>query len=116
MLWKERGIGDKYIAHLYLSSESVVLSMYVDHVYTLYVANNAGDKLYIRRKRVKARNFDYHLPLGSVPGLVRNNIRDFDRTVTGHFKADPARVDSIRKELKLDGKTVMVSHGKVLNH
>ena len=33
--------------------------------------------------------FDYHLPLGSVPGLIRNDMRDFDRTVTGYLKADP---------------------------
>ena len=27
---------------------------------------------------------DYHLPLGSVPGLIRNDISDFDRTVKGY--------------------------------
>ena len=50
---------------------------------------------------------DYHLPLGSVPGLIRNDISDFDRTVTGYLKADPKRVASIRDELKLDSKTVI---------
>ena len=47
------------------------------------------------------------MPLGSVPGLIRNDISDFDRTVTGYFKADPKRVEAIRKELKLDGKRVI---------
>ena len=51
--------------------------------------------------------FDYHLPLGSLPGLIRNDISDFDRTVTGYLKADPSRVESIRKELQLDGKIVI---------
>ena len=50
---------------------------------------------------------DYHLPLGSVPGLIRNDISDFDRTVTGYLKADPQRVDLIRKELQLDGKSAI---------
>ena len=50
---------------------------------------------------------DYNLPLGSLPGLIRNDISDFDRTVTGYLKADPQRVDAIRDELKLDGKTVI---------
>ena len=50
---------------------------------------------------------DYHLPLGSVPGLIRNDIRDFDKTVTGYLKADPERVKLIRNELKLNGKTVI---------
>ena len=42
-----------------------------------------------------------------MPGLVRNNIRDFDRTVTGYFKADPQRVEAIRNELGLGNKTVI---------
>ena len=50
---------------------------------------------------------DYHLPLGSVPGLIRNDISDFDRTVKGYLKADPQRVEAIRNELQLDGKKVI---------
>ena len=50
---------------------------------------------------------DYHLPLGSVPGVIRNDISDFERTVKGYLKADPRRVESIRNELQLDGKTVI---------
>ena len=45
--------------------------------------------------------------LGSVPGLIRNDISDFDRTVKGYLKADPERVEAIRNELNLDGKTVI---------
>ena len=58
---------------------------------------------------------DYNLPLGSVPGLIRNDMRDFDRTVTGYLKADPERVESIRKELQLDGKTVIGISWKSFN-
>ena len=58
---------------------------------------------------------DYHLPLGSVPGVVRNDISDFDRTVKGYLKADPQRVKSIREELKLDGKTVVGISWKSIN-
>ena len=58
-------------------------------------------------KGLKSEKYDYHLPLGSVPGLTRNDISDFDRTVTGYLKADPQRVEAIRKELQLDGKRVI---------
>ena len=50
---------------------------------------------------------DYHLPIQSLGGLVRNDISDFDRTVKGYLKADPKRVEAIRQELQLDGKTVI---------
>ena len=59
------------------------------------------------KKVLKSVECDYHLPLGSVPGLIRNDISDFDRTVKGYLKADPQRVESIRNELGLDGKTVI---------
>ena len=58
---------------------------------------------------------DYHLPLGSVPGLIRNDISDFDRTVKGYLKADPKRVEAIRNELQLDGKTVIGISWKSFN-
>ena len=58
---------------------------------------------------------DYNLPLGSVPGLIRNDISDFNRTVNGYLKADQQRVDAIRKELKLKGKTVIGISWRSLN-
>ena len=39
--------------------------------------------------------------------MIRNDISDFDRTVKGYLKADPKRVEAIRHELQLDGKTVI---------
>ena len=42
-----------------------------------------------------------------MPGVIRNDISDFDRTVRGYLKADPQRVEAIRNELNLDGKTVI---------
>ena len=58
---------------------------------------------------------EHHLPLGSVPGLIRNDISDFDRTVKGYLKADPQRVELIRDELKLEGKTVIGISWKSFN-
>ena len=42
-------------------------------------------------KALNSEDCDFHLPLGSVPGLIRNDISDFDRTVRGYLKADPVR-------------------------
>jgi len=110
-LWMEQGIGDQIISLSLLSEVKQmcsILSVYVDprlkdlckrampeidFVYDLEVLENT--------------ECDYHLPLGSVPGLIRNDISDFDRTAKGYFKADPQRVEAIRNELNLDGKTVI---------
>ncbi len=53
---------------------------------------------------------DYHLPLGSVPGLLRNDMGDFDRTVKGYLKVDPELVEAKRTELNLEGKTYYLAH------
>ena len=51
----------------------------------------------------------------SLGGLIRNDISDFDRTVKGYLKADPQRVESIRNELKLEGKTAIGISWKSFN-
>ena len=70
-------------------------------------ARHARDNLYTNEKALKRAKCDYHLPIQSIGGLIRNDISDFDRTVKGYFKADTERVQAIREELNLDGKTVI---------
>ena len=50
-----------------------------------------------RQEELKNVECDYHIPLQSLGGLLRNDMRDFDRTVTGYLKADPKRVEAIRR-------------------
>ena len=50
-----------------------------------------------------------------MPGLIRNDISDFDRTVKGYMKADPQRLESIRNELELEDKTVIGISWKSFN-
>ena len=110
-LWKEQGIGDDII---FLSLVPEVkemcgmLSVYVDPRLQSLCRRAMPEINFVKDvDTLKKEECDYHLPLGSVPGLIRNDISDFDRTVTGYLKADPQRVDLIRKELNLNGKTVI---------
>ena len=111
VLWKEQGIGDQIIL-LSLVPEvknvCATLSIYADPRLQSLCERAMPEINFISDEiALKEENFDYHLSLGSMPGLVRSNIRDFDRTLSGYFKADPSRVESIRKELQLDGKIVI---------
>ena len=110
-LWREQGIGDDII-FLSLVPEvkkmSSSLSVHVDpRLHSL--CRRAMPEINFVKDTEELQNVecDYHLPLGSVPGLIRNDISDFDRTVTGYLKADPQRVEAIRNELQLDGKAVI---------
>ena len=111
VLWKEQGVGDDII-FLGLVSEvkemCSSLSVYVDPRLQSLCRRAMPEINFVKDiDELKEVESDYHLPLGSVPGLIRNDIRDFERTVTGYLKADPIRVASIRKELQLDGKTAI---------
>ena len=110
-LWREQGIGDDII-FLSLVSEvqemSSSLSVYVDPRLHSLCRRAMPEINFVKDiEELQEVDSDYHLPLGSVPGLIRNDISDFDRTVTGYLKADPQRVEAIRNELQLDGKVVI---------
>ena len=110
-LWKEQGIGDDII---FLSLVPEVkdmcssLSVYVDPRLEPLCRRAMPEIHFVKDiEELQHVECDCHLPLGSVPGLIRNDISDFDRTVKGYLKADPQRVQSIRDELNLMGKTVI---------
>ena len=118
-LWKEQGIGDDII---FLSLVPEVkemcgnISVYVDTRLQALCSRLMPDINFVKDiTELQEVECDYHLPLGSLPGLIRNDITDFDRTVKGYLKADPQRVEAIRKELKLEGKTVIGLSWKSFN-
>ena len=110
-LWREQGIGDDII-FLGLVPEAKEmcssLSVYVDPRLQDLCKHAMPDINFVKDlEELQDVECEYHLPLGSVPGLIRNDISDFDRTVKGYLKADPQRVESIRNELKLEDKMVI---------
>ena len=112
LLWRrQQGIGEDII---FLSLVQEVkgmcdtLSVYVDpRLQTLCKRAMPGINLIQDEKALNREDCDYHLPIQSLGGLIRNDISDFDRTVKGYLKADPKRVEAIRSELKLNGKTAI---------
>ena len=110
-LWKEQGIGDQIILLSLVPEVQEMcrsLSVYVDPRLHSLCRRAMPEINFVKdMEELKEVESDYHLPLGSVPGLIRNDISDFDRTVKGYLKADPKRVEAIRQELQLDGKTVI---------
>ena len=111
VVWQEQGIGDQIIFLSLLPEVKEMcsrLSVYVDPRLHALCKRTMPDIDFVKdEEELKKVESDYYLPLGSVPGLIRNDISDFDRTVTGYFKADPQRVEAIRNELGLGNKTVI---------
>ena len=118
-LWREQGIGDDILFLSLLPEVQQMcssLSVYIDpRLHSL--CRRAMPEINFVKDIDELQNVDcdYNLPLGSVPGLIRNDISDFDRTVNGYLKADQQRVEAIRKELKLEGKTAIGISWKSFN-
>ena len=111
VVWREQGIGDQIIFLSLISEVKEMcssLSVYVDPRLRSLCRRAMPTINFVKDiEELQDVECDYHLPLGSVPGLIRNDISDFDRTVKGYLKADPERVEAIRSELNVSGKTVI---------
>ena len=111
VIWKEQGIGDDII-FLGLIPEArercQSLSVFVDpRLKKMCERSIPGVTFLPNVEALQEEEFDYHIPTGSLPGLMRNDISDFDRTVTGYLKADPERVELLGKELGFKGKRIV---------
>ena len=111
LLWKEQGIGDD-ILFLGLVLEAYkrtkFLTVYTDNrLISLCERGMPGVVFKPYKNKIDDKDFDYHLPMGSLPRLFRSDIKDFENTVTGYLKADKERVESLRKELGLGNKKVV---------
>ena len=119
VLWREQGIGDD-ILFLGLVPESFQrskkMSVYIDpRLISLCERSMPGIKFKEYTGKVDGEEFDYHLPMGSLPRILRNSEKDFDKTVKGYLKTDPKRVELLRNELGLKGKRVIGISWKSVN-
>ena len=119
VLGREQGVGDEIICLSLVPEVKEMcntLSVYVDPRLQALCKRAMPEINFIKdSSELIDVECEYHLPLGSVPGLIRNDISDFDRTVKGYMKADPQRVESIRNELKLEDKMVVGISWKSFN-
>ena len=111
VLWREQGIGDD-ILFLGLVMEAYkrtrFLTVYTDsRLISLCERGMPGVVFKPYKNKIDDEDFDYHLPMGSLPRLFRSDIKDFENTVTGYLKADKERVESLREELGLGDKKVV---------
>ena len=123
VLWREQGIGDELIflglvpeARRYCKSVSV----YIDKRLIPLCERSMPDVRFLSRsEQIGEREFDYHLPMGSLPRLFRSSEEDFQKTVKSYLKADLDRVEVLRQELNIgDRKIVGISWKSIksLNH
>ena len=123
VLWREQGIGDELI-FLGLVPEACTrcksVSVYIDKRLIPLCERSMPDVRFLSKsEQIGEREFDYHLPMGSLPRLFRSSEEDFQKTVKNYLKADLDRVEVLRQELNVsDRKVVGISWKSIksLNH
>ena len=111
VLWREQGIGDELI-FLGLVPEardlSKSVSVYIDKRLIPLCERSMPDVRFLADpEQIGEQEFDYHLPMGSLPRLFRSSEEEFKKTVKGYLKADADRVEVLRQELNVGNRKII---------
>jgi len=113
LVWREQGIGDEIMFSSVLSdlsevAESVLLI--ADHrllkLFSRSLPSNV--KVLSQDTSIEPLEYDFHIPIGSLPKFFRKQPWDFKSASTGFLNADQMRSDLLRKSLSKSPKEKLV--------
>jgi tetratricopeptide (TPR) repeat protein len=114
LVWTEQGIGDQIlyaslIEALAKEVESVVVLIDMRLAPLLQRGCKASNVQFLpHNAKVKMSDHDSHIPIASMGKYFIHNIKDIlPNRSENYIKADPHRVEMLKKELKLEGKRVI---------
>ena len=111
IIWSEQGIGDQIIYSSMLNDfpKSNFITVAIDkRLVPIY--QRSFKKLYfigmddLSKKLV--RNFDYHLPIGSLGKFFRNNQKNFEKQPAFFLKPNEIEANRIKGQLKNESKKI----------
>ena len=113
LIWKEQGIGDEIIFCSMLSelkAKSEKLIVHCDkRLIPLFKRSLSKDIIFEGSKNnINEKDYDVHIPMGSVAKYFRENLKSFSVTSKGYLKADKDRTLKIRNKLLKDKKQTLI--------
>jgi len=114
IVWTEQGIGDQIlyaslIEALAKEVESVVVLIDMRLAPLMQRGCKAENVTFLpHNAKVKMSKHDSHIPIASLGKYFINSVRDIEPTRSeGYIKADPHRVEMLRKEYGLENKRII---------
>ena len=111
-VWREQGIGDEImfcsiLPELIEKSENIILNC--DKRLIPLFSRSLSDKVTYQSEQnnVNENNYDFHIPMGSLPLHFRKNLSSFNNSSKGYLKADKTKIYEFRKQLS-DRKKVKI--------
>jgi ADP-heptose:LPS heptosyltransferase len=113
LVWGEQGIGDE------IMFSSVILELYAvslqilvkcdKRLIPLFERSFPNDVTYFSRSQpVPEDEYDFHIPVGSLPLIFRKSLECFGKSASGFLKCDMAKVESIKTLLTAEhGKKIV---------
>ena len=105
LAWKEQGIGDEIMfsslfPELIRDSKSVIVNC--DKRLIPIFKRSFSNKIIYESKidKVKKKDYDQHIPIGSLPLIFRKNLKSFEKSSKAFLKADDRKIFEIKNKLK----------------
>ena len=101
-LWGEQGIGDvimfaSIIPELYAISSNVIIQCDERLIPLLKRSFSSDIKYYGNEETIEEYNYDFHIPIGSLPLYFRKDLRSFKSTNGAYLTADEALTNRLKK-------------------
>jgi tetratricopeptide (TPR) repeat protein len=104
LVWKEQGIGDEImfssiIPELYAASSQILVKC-DNRLIPLFERSFSNDITYYSQDaHVPEDEYDFHIPMGSLPLNFRKSLDSFKSSASGFLKCDITRAESIKGQL-----------------
>jgi len=116
LVWGEQGIGDELmfssiIPELYETSLKILVKC-DKRLIPLFERSFPADVIYYSKDQlVPEDQYDFHIPMGSLPLTFRKSLESFNRNASGFLKCDMSKAESFKAQLmqKYDKKIIGIS-------
>ena len=104
LVWNEQGIGDEImfssiVPELYAAASKILVKC-DERLIPLFERSFPTDVAYFSRDaHVSEDDYDFHIPMGSLPLTFRKSLESFKKSASGFLKGDTARAESIKGQL-----------------
>ena len=104
-VWNEQGIGDEImfcsiLPELSSLSKKIIINC-DKRLIPLFERSLPKNVFYeSKRKKINEKEYDYHIPMGSLRRFFRKNLKSFEKSSKGYLKADLKKTSYFKEKLQ----------------
>lgn len=112
-IWREQGIGDEIMFCSILPEIKTLTKKLIvncdKRLIPLFKRSLPKNYIYeTHKEKIKENEYDYHISMGSLRSIFRNNLKSFQNSSSGYLKGDLKQISEFRNELKNSNNTKLI--------